>query len=94
MSISFADLVTCMLIYHSVFQAIALFNAGQCEEAMLLINKLAAVCPNTDALMRRVVEADISLSLICFPRDLQADTSPASICFSHDLQADTSLVLL
>jgi hypothetical protein len=56
MSISFADLVTCTLIYHSVFQAIALFNAGQCKEAMLLFNKLTAVCLNTDALVHSVIE--------------------------------------
>jgi hypothetical protein len=43
-------------VLYSVFQAIALFNADQCEEAMLLIKELAAVCPNTDAPARRVIE--------------------------------------
>jgi hypothetical protein len=43
-------------VLYSVFQAIALFNADQCEEAMLLIKELAAVCPYTDAPARRVIE--------------------------------------
>jgi hypothetical protein len=46
-------------LFHCVFQAIALFNADQHEEAMLLLKELAAACPNTDLLGRRVVEVSV-----------------------------------
>jgi hypothetical protein len=46
-------------LFHCVFQAIALFNADQHQEAMLLIKELAAACPDTDPLARRVVEVSI-----------------------------------
>jgi hypothetical protein len=44
---------------HLAFQAIALFNADQHEEAMLLIRELAAACPNADILGCRVVEVSV-----------------------------------
>ncbi|KAG2749433.1 hypothetical protein P692DRAFT_201481176 [Suillus brevipes Sb2] len=46
-----------------LIKAIALFNADQCEEAMLLVKELAAACPNTDTLTRRVVEAYLRVEL-------------------------------
>jgi len=46
-------------LFHCVFQTIALFSAEQHEEAMLLIKELAAACPNTDILGRRVVEVSV-----------------------------------
>ncbi|KAG1787199.1 uncharacterized protein HD556DRAFT_1530619 [Suillus plorans] len=46
-----------------VFQAIALFNADQHEEAMLLIKYLDAACPNVDPLARRVVETYLRVQL-------------------------------
>lgn len=42
-------------LFHSVFQAIALSNAVQREEAMILVMELAAACPNADLLGCRVV---------------------------------------
>jgi hypothetical protein len=42
-----------------VFQAIALFNANQHEEAILLVEELIAACPNVDPLGCRVVEVSI-----------------------------------
>jgi hypothetical protein len=42
-----------------VFQAIALFNADQCEEAMLLVKELAVNCPNADTVACRVVEVSV-----------------------------------
>ncbi|KAG1887514.1 WD40-repeat-containing domain protein [Suillus fuscotomentosus] len=52
----------CYLL-HLVFQAIALFNADQHEEAMLLIKDLAAACPNVDPLAYRVVETYLRVQL-------------------------------
>ncbi|KAG2737457.1 hypothetical protein P692DRAFT_201032333 [Suillus brevipes Sb2] len=46
-----------------LIKAIALFNANQCKEAMLLIKELAAVYPNTNTLARRVVEAYLRVEL-------------------------------
>jgi hypothetical protein len=46
-------------LLHSVFQAIVLFNAAQHEEAMLLVNELAAACPNANALGCHVVEVSV-----------------------------------
>jgi hypothetical protein len=46
-------------LLHCVFQAIALFNADQHEEAMLLVKELSAACPNVDPLGCRVVEVSI-----------------------------------
>jgi hypothetical protein len=43
----------------SLFQAVALFNADQHEEAMLLIEELTAACTNVDPLGCRVVEVSI-----------------------------------
>jgi hypothetical protein len=44
---------------HRVFQAIALFNADQHDEANLLLTELATGCPNTDALARDIVQVSI-----------------------------------
>jgi hypothetical protein len=44
---------------YSVPQAIALFNAAQHEEAMFLVNELAAACPTVDLLGCRVVEVSV-----------------------------------
>jgi hypothetical protein len=49
-------------LLHSAFQAIALFNAAQHEEAMFLVNELAAACPNVDILGCRVVEVSVMRS--------------------------------
>jgi hypothetical protein len=46
-------------LFHLAFQAIALFNADQQEEAMLLIKELAAACPNADILGCCVVEVSV-----------------------------------
>jgi uncharacterized membrane protein len=46
-------------LFHLAFQAIALFNADQQEEAMLLVKELAAACLNADILACRVVEVSI-----------------------------------
>jgi hypothetical protein len=52
---------TCLAhsLLHRVFQAIALFNANQHEEAMLLVKELAENCPNADIIACRVVEVSI-----------------------------------
>jgi hypothetical protein len=44
---------------HQVFQAIALFNADQHDEANLLLEELATGCPNADTLACRVVQVSI-----------------------------------
>ncbi|KAG2339395.1 hypothetical protein BDR05DRAFT_967930, partial [Suillus weaverae] len=46
-----------------LIKAIALFNADQHEEAMLLVKELAAACPNADLLGCRVVEAYLRVQL-------------------------------
>ncbi|KIK39211.1 hypothetical protein CY34DRAFT_14532 [Suillus luteus UH-Slu-Lm8-n1] len=46
-----------------LIKAIALINANQCKEAMLLIQELAAIYPNTNTLTRRVVEAYLHVEL-------------------------------
>ncbi|KAG2051196.1 WD40 repeat-like protein [Suillus hirtellus] len=46
-----------------LIKAIALFNADQHEEAMLLIKDLAAACPNVDPVARRVVETYLRVQL-------------------------------
>ncbi|KAG1896010.1 WD40-repeat-containing domain protein [Suillus fuscotomentosus] len=46
-----------------LIKAIALFNADQHEEAMLLIKDRAAACPNVDPLARRVVETYLRVQL-------------------------------
>lgn len=46
-------------LLHCVFQAIALFNADQREDAMLLVKELADACPNADTRACHVVEASI-----------------------------------
>ncbi|KAG1799936.1 uncharacterized protein HD556DRAFT_1525177 [Suillus plorans] len=46
-----------------LIKAIALFNADQHEEAMLLIKDLDAACPNVDPLARRVVETYLCVQL-------------------------------
>lgn len=52
---------------YSVFpyglQAIAIFNAGQHEEAIIRVQELAAACPNNDTVACRIVEVSI-MSLI------------------------------
>ncbi|KAG0703318.1 hypothetical protein DFH29DRAFT_1078995 [Suillus ampliporus] len=48
---------------HFLLLAIALFGADQHEEAMLLIQQLAAACPNHDTLACRVVEAYLCVHL-------------------------------
>ncbi|KAG2345926.1 hypothetical protein BDR05DRAFT_988531 [Suillus weaverae] len=44
-------------------KAIALFSVDQHDEAMLLIKELAAACPTTDPLARRVVETYLRVQL-------------------------------
>jgi hypothetical protein len=46
-------------LVHFVFQAIALFNADQHDEAMLLIKELATGCPNADTRACHIVEVSI-----------------------------------
>jgi hypothetical protein len=46
-------------LLHLTFQAIALFNADQHEEAMLLVKELTAACPNADLLVCRIVEVSV-----------------------------------
>ncbi|KAG1770263.1 WD40-repeat-containing domain protein [Suillus occidentalis] len=51
-----------VLLLHYDFQTIALFNAGEHEEAMLRVEELAA-SPNVDTLACRVVEAYLRVQL-------------------------------
>jgi hypothetical protein len=51
-----------VLLLHCDFQTIALFNAGEHEEAMLRVEELAA-SPNVDTLACRVVEVSIAHSI-------------------------------
>ena len=46
-------------LLYSVFQAIALFNAAQHEEAMFLVKELADACPTVDILGCHVVEVSV-----------------------------------
>ncbi|KAG2737746.1 hypothetical protein P692DRAFT_201574491 [Suillus brevipes Sb2] len=46
-----------------LIKAIALFNANQCKEAMLLIKELATMFPNINTLAHRVVEAYLRVEL-------------------------------
>jgi hypothetical protein len=48
---------------HYDFQAIALFNANQHENAMSRIQQLADACPNADILACRVVEVSVMLTI-------------------------------
>jgi hypothetical protein len=57
-------------LFNCVSQAIALFNAEQHEEAMLLIKELAAACPNTDLLGCRVVEVSVMQPCLVIDADL------------------------
>jgi len=52
----------CLLLRYD-FQAIALFNANQHEEAMLRVKELIAACPNADILACSVVEVSIMHSI-------------------------------
>jgi hypothetical protein len=72
--IKVSEIYLAYLLSHCVFQAIALFNAEQHEEATLLIKELAAACPNTDLLGCRVV--DVSVMQPCLVID-------ADLCNSH-----------
>jgi hypothetical protein len=65
--------LACSLLY-SLFQAIALFNADQREEAMLLVKELAAACPDVNILGYRVVE--VSAIRLC-------SVISADLCNSH-----------
>ncbi|KAG0699367.1 hypothetical protein DFH29DRAFT_1081318 [Suillus ampliporus] len=49
--------------FHCGFQAIVLFSADQHEEAMQLVQQLAAACPNHDTLACGVVEAYFHVQL-------------------------------
>jgi hypothetical protein len=44
---------------HQIFQAIALFNADQHDEANLLLKELITGCPMADTLACRVVQVSI-----------------------------------
>ncbi|KAG2344133.1 hypothetical protein BDR05DRAFT_221463 [Suillus weaverae] len=48
---------------HHVFQAIALFNADQHDDANLLLRELAAGCPNADTRACHIVEAYLRVQL-------------------------------
>jgi hypothetical protein len=52
-----------ILLISSGFQAIALFNADQHEEAMLLVQQLATACPKDDTLACHVVEVRYQTNL-------------------------------
>jgi hypothetical protein len=66
-------------LLHSVFQSIALFNADQHEEAILLIQELAAACLDVDHLGCRVVEVSVvGLRLI-----IDADLCNSHIRYIH-----------
>jgi hypothetical protein len=47
---------------HNHFQAVALFNANQHQDAMSRIQQLADACPNEDILVCRVVEVSVTQS--------------------------------
>jgi hypothetical protein len=52
---------TCLAynLLHSVFQAIALFNANQNDEANLLLKELTNGCPNADTRACHIVAVSI-----------------------------------
>ncbi|KAG0699362.1 hypothetical protein DFH29DRAFT_1002055 [Suillus ampliporus] len=50
-------------VLHYGFQAVAIFNAGQHEEAFDLVQKLASACPNNDTLACRVVDTYLRVQL-------------------------------
>ncbi|KAG2747353.1 hypothetical protein P692DRAFT_20737895, partial [Suillus brevipes Sb2] len=52
-----------LLLVKARFQAIALFNADQHEEAMLLVQQLATACPKDDTLACHVVETYLYIQL-------------------------------
>ena len=54
--------LVCSLL-HCSFQAIALFNANQHENAIARVQELASVFPNADTLACRIVEVSIMHSL-------------------------------
>jgi hypothetical protein len=55
---------------HCIFQAIALFNADQDDEAMLLLKELSAGCPNADTHACHVVEVNIMQQCLVVNADL------------------------
>jgi hypothetical protein len=59
-------------VLHCIFQAIALFNADQHEEAMLLVKELVDACPNADTRACHVVEVSIILLRSVINTDLRA----------------------
>jgi hypothetical protein len=64
-------------LLHLAFQAIALFNADQHEEAMLLVKELAAAFPKADRLGCRVVEVSV------LRRHLVIDADPCNFHIRH-----------
>jgi hypothetical protein len=62
-------------LLHSAFQAIALFNAAQHEEAMFLVKELADACPTVDILGCRVVEVSVVRPSSVIRADLCTRTS-------------------
>lgn len=46
-----------------LIKAIALFNAGEHQEALLLIEELATACPDIDPLVCRIIEAHLHVQL-------------------------------
>jgi hypothetical protein len=55
-------LLICPLLHYG-FQAIALFNANQHDEAMLRVEELLSACPNADILACSVVKVSIMYSI-------------------------------
>jgi hypothetical protein len=64
-------------LLHLAFQAIALFNADQHEEAMLLVKEIVAACPKADLLGCRVVEVSV------LRRHLVIDADPCNFHIRH-----------
>jgi hypothetical protein len=57
-------------LLHLTFQAVALFNADQHEEAMLLVKELAAACSDADLFGCRVVEVSVLRQHLVVDADL------------------------
>jgi hypothetical protein len=52
--------LSCIVLAPDRFQAIALFNANQHEDAIQRVQELAAACPSADAIACRMVEVNIN----------------------------------
>jgi hypothetical protein len=80
-------------LLHSAFQAIALFNAAQHEEAIFLVNELADACPTVDILGCRVVEVSVMRSCKVIDIDLYNSHIRHTYAFSSGLMHSMARVM-